>query len=128
MKQIRPKHFILILMLLILGACQDNPERHLKLGHWYSQKGLIDEAILEYKEVTRLYPDDIGDLSREAYETLAAAHYGLAIMYSKKEWWDFALQEAETCFQLLPTKEHYDLLELIKKRQSLEEVAASSGL
>ena len=41
-------------------------------------------------------------------------------MYTKKGWWDYALKEAETCFQLQPTKEHFDLLDLIKKRSELD--------
>ena len=42
-------------------------------------------------------------------------------MYSKKCCWDYALKEAETCFELQPIKDHYDLVSLIKQRSKLED-------
>ena len=111
--------FISIFTILTIG-CNEDPERHLKLGQWYAQKGLIEEAILEFKEVTRLYPSKIQSLSREDYTVLSKAHYNLSLMYSKKGWWEYALKEAETCFELQPIKDHYDLVTLIKQRSALE--------
>ena len=111
--------FISIFAILILG-CNEDPQRHLKLGQWYAQKGLIEEAILEFKEVTRLYPSKIQSLSREDYTVLSKAHYNLSLMYTKKGWWEYALKEAETCFELQPIKDHYDLVTLIKQRSALE--------
>ena len=111
--------FILIFTILIIG-CNEDPQRHLKLGQWYAQKGLIEEAILEFKEVTRLYPSKIQSLSREDYTVLSKAHYNLSLMYTKKGWWEYALKEAETCFELQPVKDHYDLVALIKQRSALE--------
>ena len=73
-----------LLAVLALTGCKDDPQRHLQLAQWYSQKGLIDEAILEYREVTRLLPTDVKALSRGDYELLADAHYRLALMYTKK--------------------------------------------
>ena len=111
--------FILSFTLFIIG-CNEDPERHLKLGQWYAQKGLIEEAILEFKEVTRLYPSKIQSLSREDYAVLSKAHYNLSLMYTKKGWWEYALKEAEACFELQPVKDHYDLVTLIKQRSALE--------
>ena len=111
--------FISIFTILIIG-CNEDPQRHLKLGQWYAQKGLIEEAILEFKEVTRLYPSKIQSLSREDYTVLSKAHYNLSLMYTKKGWWEYALKEAETCFKLQPIKDHYDLVTLIKQRSALE--------
>ena len=119
------KHLKIILSLLFvvlaLSGCKDDPQRNLQLAQWYSQKGLVDEAILEYREVTRLLPSDVKALSREEYEMLAKAHYSLALMYSKKDWWNYALMEAETCFELLPTREHYDIVTLLRKRLDLQD-------
>ena len=121
MKYTRTKQlFISIFTILIIG-CKEDPQRHLKLGQWYAQKGLIEEAILEFKEVTRLYPSKIQSLSREDYTVLSKAHYNLSLMYTKKGWWEYALKEAETCFELQPIKDHYDLVTLIKQRAKLEE-------
>jgi hypothetical protein len=119
------KHLKIILSLLFvvlaLSGCKDDPQRNLQLAQWYSQKGLVDEAILEYREVTRLLPSDVKALSREEYEMLAKAHYSLALMYTKKDWWNYALMEAETCFELLPAREHYDIVTLLRKRIDLQD-------
>ncbi|MBC8323531.1 MAG: hypothetical protein H8E70_08190 [Candidatus Marinimicrobia bacterium] len=113
-----------LLAVLALTGCKDDPQRHLQLAQWYSQKGLVDEAILEYREVTRLLPADIKSLSRADYELLAEAHYRLALMYTKKDWWDYALEEAETSFELLPTREHYDIVTLLRKRVVLQDIGS----
>ena len=41
-------------------------------------------------------------------------------MYTKKDWWDFALKEAEKSFELRPIKDSYDLVTLIKKRIDID--------
>ena len=112
---------ISVLIPLFIGGCKEDPERHLKLGKWYAQKGLVEEAILEFKEVTRLFPEKVQSLSRVEYQVLSKAHYNLSLMYTKKGWWDYALKEAETCFELQPIKDHYDLVSLIKQRSKLED-------
>lgn len=117
----------LITLSLVIFACQDNPERHLKLGNWYYQKGLVDDAILEYREVIRLHPSNPNELSREELNTLMKAHYNLAISYSKKGWYDFALKEAQTSFELWPNKETYEMMELLKKRRSLDRLEIETG-
>lgn len=117
---------ILFTVLLLIAGCKDNPQRHLKLGNWYFQKGLIDEAILEYREVTRMLTDDSAQLSQPEFETLAKAHYSLALVYTKKGWYDYALGEAETCFKLLPTKENHELIKLIQKRLAFGEPTIDS--
>ena len=115
------KAFILAYLLIFISGCKDDPKRHLELGEWYAKKGLVEEAILEFKEVTRLFPEKVQSLSREEYQVLSKAHYNLSLMYTKKGWWDYALQEAETCFELQPIKDHYDLVSLIKQRSKLED-------
>ena len=110
---------VLALCLFALG-CKNNPERHFKLGNWYYQKGLVDDAILEYREVIRLHPLETRTMEREEINLLAKAHYNLAIAYSKKGWYDYALKEAESTFDMWPTKENYEMVELLKKRRSLE--------
>lgn len=112
---------VLSFAIFFLSGCKDSPERHLTLGEWYLQKGLLTEAALEFREVTRLMPGNHQEISREDFQVLTRAHYNLALVYTKKGWWDFALQEAMTCFDLQPTKENYDLLQLIRKRAALEE-------
>ena len=105
-----------VLVLVLTGCSKDDPSRHLELGKWYNNKGLYDEAIAEYREVIRLYPPSIQNLSREEYKSLTAAHYNLALMYTKKGWWDFALDAAESSFQLQPNTDTHDLIRLIRKQ------------
>ena len=111
--------FFIVLCLLALG-CKDEPQRHFNLGNWYYQKGLVDDAILEYREAIRLYPIEVRKLNREELDMAAKAHYNLAIAYSKKGWYDYALKEAETTFDMWPTNENYEMVELLKKRRGLE--------
>lgn len=120
MRFTQSKIFLLAAVILLTGACRDDPERHLKLGNWYAQKGLVDEAILEFREVTRLYPTNPRELTRTEVDVLTKAHYNLALMYTKKEWWTYALGEAETCFDLRPTMENHELVQLVKRRADLE--------
>ena len=120
MKYTSIKQLLILSFLIFIIGCNEDPQRHLKLGQWYAQKGLIEEAILEFKEVTRLFPLEVQELSREDFTTLSKAHYNLSLMYTKKGWWEYALKEAETCFELQPIKDHYDLVSLIKQRSKLE--------
>lgn len=123
------KRFILVLLglCLLVVACRDNPERHLNLGNWYYKKGLVDDAILEYREVIRLYPSNPGEMTREELNTVMKAHYNLAIAYSKKGWYEYALQEAEKTFGMWPTKENHEMVELLKKRRNLERLNIDTG-
>ena len=114
------KGLFLFYLMVFIGGCKDDPKRHLELGEWYANKGLVEEAILEFKEVTRLYPTSLNKMDRDDFQSLSKAHYNLSLMYTKKGWWDFALEEAELCFKLQPTKKHFELLDLIKQRSELE--------
>ena len=102
--------------ILAFFSCKEDPSRHLNLGNWYLQKGLLDEAIIEYREVSRLYSDNQSKLSRKEFQTLGKAHFKLAIAYTKKGWWDYALTEAKESFDILPTKESHELVELIESK------------
>ena len=115
MKQ-HPILLINFLLALTIFSCKEDPSRHLNLGNWYLQKGLLDEAIIEYREVSRLYSGDKSGLSRDEYQTLGKAHFKLAIVYTKKEWWDYALTEARKSFEILPNKESYELVDLIEAK------------
>ena len=113
------QHLILFFNFLIaflIFSCKEDPNRHLNLGNWYLQKGLLDEAIIEYREISRLYSGDESRLSRDEYEALGKAHFKLAIAYTKKGWWDFALSEAKRSFEILPNKESYELVDLIEDK------------
>ena len=125
-----PTIVLLLIVLCLAMGCGEKPERHLDLGMWYYQKGLVDDAILEFKEVIRLLPADPRRMSGRELDVVARAHYNLAVAYAKKNWYELALIEASKTFELRPTPENYELQELIRKRKDLESLnsAASPGL
>ena len=117
------QHLIFSFNLLIvfsLFSCKEDPNRHLNLGNWYLQKGLLDEAIIEYREVARLYSGDKSRLSRDEYQVLGKAHFKLALAYTKKGWWDYALAEARKSFEISPSKESHELVDLIETKLEQE--------
>ena len=119
-----PQHLKIVLIILIIfftNACQNSPERHLELGNWYLQKDLIDEAITEFREVDRMFPVDHSKLTREEYQILGMAHFKLAIAYTKKGWWKYALEEAKNSFELQPSKDTHELVELIQEKLALNQ-------
>ena len=121
-----PRFIFIFVAALWLSACKDDPYQHIQLGNWYAQKGLVDEAILEYREAARLYPENPRDLSREEITLLSQAHHNLALMYTKKGWWNYAITEAELCFDLLPTVENHELVQLVKRRADLVDSGSNS--
>jgi len=118
---------LLPLLVFLLVGCGEKPERHLDLGLWYYQKGLVDDAILEFKEVIRLLPADPRRLTSRELEIVARAHYNLAVAYAKKNWYELAQVEAGIAFELRPTQENYQLQELIRKRKDLESLSPAPG-
>ncbi|UCD36687.1 MAG: hypothetical protein JSW54_07525 [Fidelibacterota bacterium] len=121
-----PRVLLLLTVLFLVMGCGDKPERHLDLGLWYYQKGLVDDAILEFKEVVRLLPADPRRMSGRELDIVARAHYNLAVAYAKKNWYELALIEAGKTFELRPTPENYNLQEMIRKRKNLEALSSSA--
>lgn len=107
---------IVCLSLLIVSCTKENPSRHLDLGNWYLQRGLLDEAITEYREVSRLYGDEQSTLKRDEFQVLGTAHLKLAIAYTKKGWWEYALSEAKRSFDISPNKDCHELITLIEDK------------
>ena len=111
---------IICLSLLVVSCTKENPSRHLDLGNWYLQRGLLDEAITEYREVSRLYGDEQSTLKRDEFQVLGTAHLKLAIAYTKKGWWEYALSEAKRSFDISPNKDCHELITLIEEKLNHE--------
>ena len=105
-----------ILVVSLSGCVKENPSRHLNLGDWYLKKGLVDEAIMEYREVSRLYGGEQSKLNRDEFQILGTAHMKLAIAYTKKGWWEYALSEAKRSFDISPNKDCHELISLIQEK------------
>jgi len=120
------RRFIIMIIALFCFSCEKDPEQHLELGNWYLQKGLIDEAITEYREVSRLLPPDHSKLKREQFKVLGTAHFKLALSYTKKGWWEYALREAENSFELSPSPDTHELVALIKEKIALQNIKNES--
>ena len=113
----RMRFLIIISLSLVMISCtKENPSRHLDLGNWYLQRGLLDEAITEYREVSRLYGDEQSTLKRDEFQVLGTAHLKLAIAYTKKGWWEYALSEAKRSFDISPNKDCHELITLIEEK------------
>ena len=115
----KTKNLFFSLIFIVFFSCQEDPERHLELGNWYLQKGLIDDAITEFREVSRLLPPDHSKLNRDQFKILGTAHFKLALSYTKKGWWEYALREAENSFDLSPSPDTHELVKLIKEKLTL---------
>ncbi|MBU0710653.1 hypothetical protein KJ762_00870 [bacterium] len=99
---------VIIVSIVLLSGCSDkNYQSHFDLGKWYSEKGLINEAILEFKAATRANPDQY------------KAHHHLALAYTKKGWYEYAIKEAETAFDLHPSDDTYKLIHVIREKRTL---------
>ena len=109
-----------ILLVALSGCAKEDPSRHLSLGNWYLKKGLVDEAIMEYREVSRLYGGEQSKLNRDEFQILGTAHMKLAIAYTKKGWWEYALNEAKRSFEITPNKDCHDLISLIDEKIALK--------
>ena len=119
---IKQKHILisLLIFLCFISCTKQDPARHLNLGNWYLEKGLIDEAILEFREVSRMFSADQSQLTREQFDILGKAHFKLAIAYTKKGWWEYALSEAKISFDVQPNKDSHDLVQLIEQKIALK--------
>ena len=56
------------------------------------------------------------NLDREEFQVLGTAHLKLAIAYTKKGWWEYALAEAKRSFEITPNKDCHDLITLIQDK------------
>ena len=63
---------------------------------------------------------DVSKLKREEYNILGTAHLKLAIAYTKKGWWEYALNEAKRSFEITPNKDCHDLISLIDEKITLK--------
>src|ERR671911_1718555 len=68
-------YLVAVLLALTVAGCAKSPSeikaKHMERGDKYFQEGKYNEALIEYKNVLQVDPED------------AAGHYKLALAYSK---------------------------------------------
>ncbi len=98
-----------VIMLFSLLGCTNRAEKLYEQGEYYYKTGLLDEAIIKFKATTQIEPKH------------TSAHHFLALAFMRKEWYDYALVEAEITFDLKPTSEIYELVQLAKAKADEKE-------
>ena len=84
---------------------------HDNLGNAYDERGLVDQAIAEYKQALALDLNFVG------------AHYNLGIVYDRKGWIDQAMAQYKRAIELDPNhmKAHYCLGNAYRIKGSIDE-------
>ena len=106
--------FALVLLVLSLLFITDREsflppgDVHYNKGREYALDGMIDEAILEFRESARLTPQS------------EQPHYALGILYSEKGVIEEAIREFEKALEINPNN--------VKVRKELERVRALAGV
>ena len=103
----------------VTGKFSDS--RFLTIGHIDDTSAMLTKDGTEFREVDRMFPADYSKLTREEYQILGTAHFKLALAYTKKGWWEYALEEAKNSFELQPSKDTHELVELIQEKLALNQ-------
>ena len=85
-------------------------------GIQYYEWDLIEKAVLEFKHVIHSLDNESNKTDYSNIKLLSRAHYNLAVVYAKKNWYEDAADEARKAFELFPTDENRKLLELIQTK------------
>jgi len=83
-------------------------------GIQYYEWDMIEKAVLEFKHVIHRLDDKSNKIDVSNIKLLSRAHYNLAVIYAKKNWYEDAADEARKAFEIFPTDENRKLLELIQ--------------
>ena len=105
-----------LLALFILYSCQDAAELTMERGIQYYEWNKFDYAILEFKKVVHLFSNKTDNLNYDQIRLLSQAHHNLSISYSKKGWNTEAQIEAKKAFDLIPSTDNKEVLELINNK------------
>ena len=83
-------------------------------GIQYYEWDMVEKAVLEFKHVIHSLDDESNKTDYSNIKLLSRAHYNLAVVYAKKNWYEDAADEARKAFDLFPTDKNRKLLELIQ--------------
>ena len=109
------KKTLYILFFLLVG-CNNEHELTMERGIQYYEWDMIEESILEFKNVTHALGAQSTKLDYSKIQLLSRAHHNLSVAYAKKEWYVEAVQEAKKAFSLYPSDDNKKVLELIQQK------------
>ena len=87
-------------------------------GIQYYEWEKIEKAILEFKYVIHTLSAEKGKKDYKDIKLLSRAHHNLAVAYAKKTWYNDAIMEARKAFELIPTDNNREVIELIQKKMA----------
>ena len=90
-------------------------------GIQYYEWEKIEKAILEFKYVIHTLSAETGKKDYKDIQLLSRAHHNLAVSYAKKTWYNDAIMEARKAFELIPTDNNREVIELIQKKMAAKE-------
>ena len=119
------KYLHLVLIILVFG-CKGDAELSMERGIQYYEWEKIEQAILEFKYVIHTLLAETGKKDYKHIRLLSRAHHNLAVAYAKKAWYNDAMMEARKAFELIPTDDNRQVMELIQKKINGKSQAISS--
>ena len=109
------KYLYLLLIIIVLG-CKGDAELSMERGIQYYEWEKIEKAILEFKYVIHSLSAEKGKKDYQQILLLSRAHHNLAVAYAKKTWYHDASMEARKAFELIPTDDNRQVMDLIQKK------------
>ena len=97
-------------------GCKNETELAMERGIQYYEWDMVEKAVLEFKYVIHSLDAKSNKIDYSNIKLLSRAHYNLAVVYAKKNWYEDAADEARKAFDLFPTDENRKLLELIQTK------------
>ena len=105
-------------MIIVVLGCKGDAELAMERGIQYYEWSKTEKAILEFKYVIHALTKKTGKINYKNIQLLSRAHHNLAIAYAKKSWYNEAIIEAKKSFELIPTENNKNIIDLIQKKLS----------
>ena len=109
---------IYLFLICFLCSCKSNADLSMERGIQYYGWEMIEKAVLEFKYVIHNLTNQYNTLEYDKIQLLSRAHHNLAIAYAKKKWYKDAAVEARKAFELFPTDDNRQVLDLIKEKKT----------
>ena len=120
------KKYLYPFLIIIALGCKGDAELSMERGIQYYEGEKIEKAILEFKYVIHALLAETGKKDYKHIRLLSRAHHNLAVAYAKKTWYNDAMMEARKAFELIPTDDNRQVMELIHKKKEGKSQAISS--